>query len=75
MSTNLYFTIADFFKAPSLKDYKDLAPNGKTVQITLSCDEVSAIIAAYDHGINAIDQELVNHLEHAIATIKHAIWL
>ncbi len=64
---------ADFFTADT-NDYISLMPNGITTKLTLSSDEVAIILATFDYGILNLKADQVTQLEHAIATIKQAIW-
>lgn len=66
--------LVDVSKLPNISDYMGSYPNGKTIQVTLSREQVASILASYDYGIDDIESmELLDGLYSAITTIKNAI--
>lgn len=59
---------------PQTAAYADLLPNGKTVTVTLTAEETCAIFAAYDYGIDTLNEATLESLEHAIASLKFKLW-
>lgn len=61
------------FAVANLTDYYHILPSEKSVMVTLSRDEMAAILQAYDYGINACDDEGKRYLDSVITKIKQTI--
>ena len=61
------------FAVANLTDYYHILPSEKSVTVTLSRDEMAAILQAYDYGINACDDEGKRYLDCVITKIKQTI--
>lgn len=62
------------FEATPLTHYRNLVPPEHKVTVTLTRDEMAAILQAYDYGIDNCSDEGRQHLEQAINSLKFTIY-
>ena len=58
-----------------LQEYMSIVPSkGVTLSVELSQTEAAAVLAAYDYGVGVLSKYARQSLDHALATLKQAIW-
>lgn len=62
------------FEATPLTHYRNLVPTEQQVTVTLTRDEMAAILQAYDYGIDNCNNESRQHLEQAINSLRFEIY-
>lgn len=62
------------FEATPLSYYCKLLPAEQSVTVTLTRDEMAAVLQAYDYGVDNCDSEGKQHLEQVINSLKDKIY-
>lgn len=54
-------------------DYSHIAHDA-TVTVSITADEMAAVLSAYDHGIDALDKDERKSLNNIIGKLKDELW-
>lgn len=70
--------LTSVFRTRELSYYQEMMHNilhdGKTITVTLSSDECSAILQAYDYGVRNITSDAMQYLDDVMKKFKEEIW-